>query len=304
MDQAAFAAILCYIDAHLDEPLRVERLAALAGYSPYHFCRQFSKAAGLPPIAYVTRRRLERALEDVARGEKILDTAVKYGFETEGGFSKAFKRQFGFPPSLYALRVRGSAPSQGKEVHFMHPHLIELAPFTVAGRTVRQTIANIARTADIPVHWAHTGVNPNALLQGTSALFPASHHCEISMCYDVDLQTGAFTYLLGRSVDTPEDAANIPPDMARVVISGLYAIFQTEPTQEEGAYLQVIRDTWREILLSWLPQSEFEVDETRRDFEYYDLRDHGWYFGGKRQMDIFLPVRPRPEYARDALPMW
>lgn len=127
--------------------------------------------------------------------------------------------------------------------------------------------------------------------------FPKSKHCEISMCYDVGANTGDFSYMLGRGIDNPHDLANIEPDMTRVDIAGgLYAIFPTPPVAD--SYIQVAQDTWNEIFLNWLPQSEFEFDETRHDFEYHDQRDHGWYFGGKLQIDICIPIRQREEEVR------
>ena len=109
------------------------------------------------------------------------------------------------------------------------------------------------------------------------------------MCFDIDTENGEFTYLLGRGIDNPADYEKMEPDMTRVDIQGgLYAVFSTPPAED---YLVAIQDTWHEILTDWLPGSEFEFDDTRYDFEYYDHRDHGWYFGGKVQMDICIPIR-------------
>lgn len=177
----------------------------------------------------------------------------------------------------------------------MNPYIIELTPFSVAGYPSRQTMSKVKHTADIPAFWSNSKVDPSILLKNTSKRFSKSKHCEISMCYDVDINTGEFTYLLGRGIDNPDDLNNITSDMVRFDISGLYAVFSTQPTEQENQYIQTIQNTWNDILLNWLPHSEFEYDETRKDFEYYDHRDHGWYFNGKRQMDICIPIRQREE---------
>ena len=99
------------------------------------------------------------------------------------------------------------------------------------------------------------------------------------MCTDIEENTGEFTYLLGRGIDNPEDLDNVSPGMTRVDIpGGLYAVFSTPPSA--GDYIQAAQDTWTAALLDWLPQSEFEFDEARQEFEYHDKRDHGLYFGG------------------------
>jgi AraC family transcriptional regulator len=121
------------------------------------------------------------------------------------------------------------------------------------------------------------------------------------MCYDVDAETGEFTYMLGRGIDNPDDLANIQPDMNRVDLAGgLYAIFSTPPAEDGEPFIQAVQNVWNEILLRWLPVSEFEFDETRHDFEYHDHRDHSWYFGGKLQIDICIPIRQREEEQRKA----
>lgn len=303
-------AVLNYIDENITENINVGLIAEKSGYSVYYFSHLFSETVGISLIAYVTWRKLQFASCDISKGEKVIDTAIKYGFETHGGFTKAFKKCFGFPPSLYILHINNSLPCKvnlealqtkfKKGELFMNPYIIELTPFSVAGYPSHQTMSKVKRTADIPAFWSNSKVDPSTLLKNTSKKFPKSKHCEISMCYDVDINTGEFTYLLGRGIDNPDDLNNITSDMVRIDISGLYAIFSTQPIEQEEQYIQTIQNTWNDILLNWLPHSEFEYDETRKDFEYYDYRDHGWYFDGKRQMDICIPIRQREEAKRKA----
>jgi hypothetical protein len=53
--------------------------------------------------------------------------------------------------------------------------------------------------------------------------------------------------------------------------------------------LESIADTWTKILPHWIPDSQYEYNETRLDYEFYDERDHG----DIAQMDIFIPIRNR-----------
>ena len=306
-------AVLNYIDKNITDNINVGLIAEKAGYSAYHFSRIFSGSAGISLIAYVTWRKLQFALYDISKGEKIIDTAVKYGFETHGGFTKAFKKCFGFPPSLYILRVSDNPPceisletlqtkfkNEKGNLLFMTPYIIEMTPFTVAGRTLKQKLPNVKITADIP---AFVKDEDNSLLDNTSILFSKSNeikHCEVEMCYDVNPNTGEFTFLVGRGIFHPDDFKNILSEMVSFEIKGLYAIFTTTPVpfEDEELYAKTIRDTWNHILIEWLPNSEFEYDETRKDYEYYDYRCHGHYFGNKRQMDICIPIRQRVEAKR------
>ena len=181
----------------------------------------------------------------------------------------------------------------------MTPYIIEMTPFTVAGRTNRHKIPSVKRTADIPAFDFDPGSDWEPLLNDTNRLFPKSKHCEVQMCYDVDENTGEFLYFVGRGVTHPDDIQNILPDMVRHEITGLYAVFSAPPVWEDQLE-QTIRTAWNNVLTEWLPNSEFEYDETRKDYEYHDYRVHGWYFGGKKQMDICIPIRLREEAGRKA----
>jgi AraC-like DNA-binding protein len=89
------------IDRRITENIRVDELARKANYSVYHFCRVFAEATGMPPSVYITRRKLEHALYALSKGKRIIDVAADFGFETHAGFTKAVKRYYGHPPSMY-----------------------------------------------------------------------------------------------------------------------------------------------------------------------------------------------------------
>lgn len=291
---------LNYIDENIKDELTVESLARKIGYSPYHFSRIFSDRIGISVISYVTWRKLQYALYDLSLGRKVIDTAMEYGFDTHAGFTKAFRKCFGYPPSLCYMRVEAKKPQKEtitkiKHLLFggivMNPHIYEFTPFSVVGFPQKNTKPKVRRTADIPTFWNTINMEYSELLSLLYDTFPLSKHCEISMCYDADEITGEFKYLLGRGIDNPKDLGNIRNDMTRVDVSGgLYAVFST-PIADD--YIEPARETWNEIFTDWLPKSEFEYDDTRYDFEYHDRRDHGEYFGGKVQIDICIPIRQK-----------
>ena len=69
---------------------------------------------------------------------------------------------------------------------------------------------------------------------------------------------------------------------------GLYAVFTTPEVPDEQ-YPNSIANAWKEILTNWLPNSLYEYDDTRLDYEAYDERDHGDIV----QMDVCVPLRKR-----------
>lgn len=98
--------ILKYIDENLEGILTAKEIASVAGYSEYYFIRMFKKEMNTTVMDYVCKRRLIKASEDILLGEKIIDVAIKYGWQSHSGFVKAFKKEFGFYPSfLRAMKV-------------------------------------------------------------------------------------------------------------------------------------------------------------------------------------------------------
>ena len=298
--------ILDYIDDNIKNEINAGMLADKAGYSAYHFSRIFTGIIGTSVMSYVTWRKLQYALYDLSLGKKVIDVAMEYGFETHGGFTKAFVQWFGFPPSLCKLRLTVNPPMKPAVKmltnkflggNAMNPHIIELTPFAAVGYPSRHKIENMKDNVNASTFWNTIDLDYSTILTKLYDTFQKSKHFEISICYDINESTGEFTYMLGRGIDNPDDLANIQPDMTQIDIAGgLYAIFSTPPAAD--SFVQAAQDTWNEIFLHWLPQSEFEYDDTRRDFSYHDFRDHGWYFGGKLQIDICIPIRQREEELR------
>ena len=86
--------IKIYIKEHLTDELSAESIAHEAGYSVFHFCRIFKEETGKSLMSYVREKRL-----DIEKGEPALDVALKYGFETQSGFARAYERKFGERPT-------------------------------------------------------------------------------------------------------------------------------------------------------------------------------------------------------------
>jgi AraC-like DNA-binding protein len=97
-------------DARYADELDVEQMAAAAGLSRAHFIREFGRAFGESPHAYVLTRRLERAaalLRDTDRS--IADVCLSVGLRSLGSFTTSFTRTFGVSPAVYRERYPPAA---------------------------------------------------------------------------------------------------------------------------------------------------------------------------------------------------
>lgn len=89
-----------YIESNLDGDIDYVKIAETALCSQYHFQRMFAFLIGLPLSEYIRRRRLTLAAFDLQNGnEKIIDIALKYGYNSPDSFSRAFIALHGVTPS-------------------------------------------------------------------------------------------------------------------------------------------------------------------------------------------------------------
>ena len=89
-------------DARYAEPLGVDDLAAAAGLSRAHFSREFQRAFGDSPHAYLLTRRLERAAALLRSTDRsVAEICVSVGLSSVGSFTTSFKRMFGCTPTAY-----------------------------------------------------------------------------------------------------------------------------------------------------------------------------------------------------------
>ena len=99
-------ASLVYIEKNLKQKISIEEIADYVGYSKFYFSRMFKQEMNISIMEYVKERKVICALESILQGNKILDVAIEYGWESHSGFIKAFKSYYGFSPSLlYAMNL-------------------------------------------------------------------------------------------------------------------------------------------------------------------------------------------------------
>ena len=89
-------------DARYFEPLGVDDLASAAGLSRAHFSREFRRAFGETPHAYLLTRRLERAAALLRTTDRsVADVCFSVGLQSVGSFTSSFTRTYGMSPTAY-----------------------------------------------------------------------------------------------------------------------------------------------------------------------------------------------------------
>jgi len=117
-------------DARYFEPLGVDDMASAAGLSRAHFSREFRRAFGESPHAYLLTRRLERAAALLrATDRSVADICFSVGLQSVGSFTTSFTRSYGVSPTAY----RAAFPPAGD--HAQVPTCV----LRVYGRPQRRT---------------------------------------------------------------------------------------------------------------------------------------------------------------------
>ncbi|AJY46169.1 AraC family transcriptional regulator [Martelella endophytica] len=100
LESRAMRRVIRFIDANLDAPLPVERLAEVSGFSRSHFSRIFAETEGMPPAEYVLLRRLKLSTRLLTSGEHtVKEVAGMTGFSDPNYFAKVFRRYFRVSPT-------------------------------------------------------------------------------------------------------------------------------------------------------------------------------------------------------------
>ena len=99
MEKTPLQRVLEDIERQLTEEMDIARAAEKAGMSEYHLRRFFALLTGQTLNDYIRQRKLTLAAADLRKGDKVIDVALRYGYESPDSFSRAFARFHGLPPS-------------------------------------------------------------------------------------------------------------------------------------------------------------------------------------------------------------
>lgn len=258
------ATTLSWIEAHLDDALTLDRIAAHAGLSSFYFSRLFTARTGRSVMAHVRNLRLVRAARRLADDPSIglTDLAFDSGFESQEAFIRAFQRLFGTTPGRMKFAYGTTMPAAVRERRApvaanveRLPGLVERGAFTVVG--LQHRFGDDTQLA-IPGLWER-------FAERTAAV--GRPHGAYGVIFDPDPANGAFQYMAGMP---PVDGLDGVADLRALHIpANTYAVFRM--TLDAGPVHPQILAANEAVWAEWLPASGLEAVEAP-DFEYYDAR--------------------------------
>ena len=262
-----------YVEANITEDVELEDVAKQAYSSSFHFQRVFGILCGFTLGDYIRMRRLSLAGEELSKGTaKIIDVAMKYGYDTPESFSRAFTRFHGISPS---------EARRGGNVKIFTPLSVKLTltggskmNYRIEKREAFQVVCKRKRvekplsasgTPDITAMWKEYGTD--GTMKRLISCIPAHPVMKglLGICFSSELNAKQFPYGIGveydgRAIDDDLEVVTIP--------ANTYAVF-TSTGKMPDAFIE----TYHRIVTEFVPQSaQYEYAENV-EFEVYSSAD-------------------------------
>jgi AraC family transcriptional regulator len=275
-------AVMDYIEANLDGEISQGKIASLALCSSYNFQRMFSYISDRPLMDYIRARRLTFAAFDLMNGrERVVDLAVKYGYDSVDAFSRAFQRFHGVAPSrvrseVVALR---SCPRLSFQISVggtreMRYQIEQWPAFTVTG--FWNGVPEEKAFEVVPGLWADAFQNGRMARLFELCARADQRPSGIIGCYMAGEAQDESGYLMGVTthVDAP-GCADIPaPEglVQRYFPAAMWAIINAD-----GPLPDAVQSIYKQFYAQWLPGSGYEpVDLPVIECYMQDDRQEVW----------------------------
>lgn len=247
-----------YIEEHITEPTDYARAAKEAYSSPFNFQRVFALLCGYTLGDYVRMRRLTLAGEELLSTDaKVIDVALKYGYDSPESFSRAFTRFRGVSPS--AVR-KGAAIRSFSRICVK---LILTGGSIMEYRIEKKQAAKIIcrrreftkpgddyTNREIPEFWNECGRDGSMQKLCGYIKDSAQFKGLLGVCFSTEMTDSGFPYGIGAEYDGESD----PQDFEIVEIPAYtYAVFTVR-----GKMPDAFRETYRKICTEFFPQSGYE----------------------------------------------
>lgn len=256
----SFQGAINYIEEHITEPADYERIAREMNLSSFYFQKIFTIICGYNVGEYIRNRRLTLAgSELVSTDNRIIDIALKYGYDTPEGFTRAFTRFHGAAPN--AVRKHG-APLRsftklsvsitmkgGNQVDYK---IVKKPAFKIIAKQQRfEKIEDVQGRSDIPAFWTkcHSDGTVKFLTESCKkdGILGSS---VVGMCLDDSATAKDFPYLIGAEYaggDVPEGYKLVDVPAAE------WAVFKIKSFEAES-----IQQTWHSIFAEFFPSSQYK----------------------------------------------
>lgn len=270
-----------YIESHLTDEIDFESAAREAYSSSFHFQRVFSILCGITLGDYIRMRRLSLAAFDIANtDEKVIDIALKYGYDSPESFTRAFSRFHGVTPSeakhgaavksFTRLSVKLSLTG-GTTMNY---RIEKKDAFKLICKRKQVTKPeNATATEDISSFWGEC--SKDGTMAKILGYFPKEPTLKglLGVCFSCDMDANRFPYGIG----VEYDGRPLSDDSLEVVDipAHTYAVFECR-----GKMPDTFAETYSKIVTEFFPQNPRYEYGNGIELEVYpsdDISDPNYY---------------------------
>jgi AraC family transcriptional regulator len=245
------------MEKKMDERLDIEEIAKAAYTSPFHFQRMFFMLTGMTVAEYMRKRKLTLAAQELATSSsKVMDVALKYGYDSPESFSKAFRKIHGIAPS--EARNPGVSLKAFPRISFhltlkgdkdMDYRIVEKEAFTVIGKSMKVSCREEEHMRQIPRFWEECLQNGT-----TDKLVSISTDGNLlGICMDMQPNQEEFTYMIATRTDQTTTSEGFS---LRTIPVSTWAIFTSV-----GPIPRAIQNVFGRIFQEWFPSTGYEHAE-------------------------------------------
>jgi AraC family transcriptional regulator len=249
---------LTYIEENLTNTIDPKEIARLALCSEFHFKRMFSFLSGIPLSEYIRRRRLTlAAFELKGSNTKVIDIALKYGYNSPDSFTRSFQQLHGitpsearntghslkaFPPMTFQLSIKGDAP--------MNYRIEEKEAFHLIGIQKRVPIVFNGVNPEIAAMWQSLTMEMINTLKQISDIAPIGLLSASTNFSEGRMEEkGELDHFIGVATTKP-----CPDNLTQLdVPASTWAVFEVV-----GPFPETLQNVWGRIYSEWFPSSGFE----------------------------------------------
>jgi len=268
------------IEDNLNHKISLDDIAYELGYSKYHLLKLFKKETGLTMNQYLTNRRLISASKKILEGEKIIDVAMSFGYETQSGFNKAFSKKFGFPPNMiHAMRmIKRLFSEEGDD--YLHEN-------TLYKKLIMNMDGNQVQTITTAYELVKTSLGDKKRYSGESYIVHPLHVAMILKEMDVDFDT-ILLGLLHEStlVDSLIEPSIIIKAFGKEILEKIQAINDLTINKHT---LNTIENYSTDVLMVKL------ADRLHNMKTLQHLSPTRWEVKAKETLDLFIPLADKLE---------
>lgn len=291
-----------YIEEHLTDNITYDEIAKISYSSTFHFQRVFSIFCGITMGEYIRKRRLSIAGKELATTDaKVIDVALKYGYESPDSFTKAFKQFHGVLPSL--------AKSNGSVLKYFEPLVLQITLEGGCAMNYRIEEKNKMILTGYKTHFSGVPygderekqeekffVSTRAkqwLLRGAKG---STSDTSTDMCLITNIDDNGYDFYFVAELDEYERDNMYNTEVTGfdymhdfgfeniVVPKNTYAVFTTE---EQAHPVNDYVDIRKRIVSEWLPANSYELKDAPEISVYHWFPK---YAKEKRYIEIWLPI--------------